>query len=260
MKTYGTDPVGQAVEDTYYANNGVRIYSPAGVIGYRPPGGGGVATPEPVGPGVPPQQPAVAPLSQEALRDMRRQAQNRSAVHSTLRGALSGMVVSWLDPEGKCCVDEHDDLVATGTIKAGEHLRRLHAAYARHWKGVLSVWERAPDVFGDERRQWISDAQRRIELQEIGLYVAPISRWGRTLSFSSFRMKNRLFGDPVRVPAPEYRIGIAEYDRRLRGFVYGVYSWGRHAHKRYKDQRLATFRGFDLIHLFMTCPHRAKPL
>ena len=252
---YGKDPVAQSAEDTFLANNGQRINSPAGVIGYQPLRNNSVVRRDVVSQ---PQTsyPTYTPMSADERRKWQRRAQNREVAELTAH-ALSGRVSSWLDEDGMCCVDERDDLVSSGLINRGEHLRRFQLAYARHWNGLLSLGMNSSNLSKDEQPLRVSEAKERIQQYEGGVYIAPISWGGRTLSLSRFCMRERLFRAPIRVRTQEWQVGLVEYDRRLRDFICMCSTLSAISYRKHNGRCLGDLSGFDLIFLFMSAPSLA---
>ena len=162
--------------------------------------------------------------AEEAKRrrhEKRRRAERqleRIAKRPPLLSRMKGHVRSVLDCDGKPSLNAFGEFDSGEIIPHPEHLRRLKKAYASYWHDTL---QRA--VNGYERWAKIEDAEERLALMEQGIYLSPVNFRGRGLTLDLFRRRRFLWRSWV-ARNREYRVGLVEYDRRMRLFLSGMLS------------------------------------
>lgn len=158
---------------------------------------------------------------QESAEDRRRRHLREFVARKPrLKARLTGKVRCFLDKDGNLRVDSDGAFRPALIIPREEALVRLRRAYRRYWKGRLEEARNAEFRYAGHT---VADAEERLDLMRHGVYIAPISRFGRRPMTDLFRRSRIPFSSKI-VRRREYRVSLREYDRRMRLFFRRVYN------------------------------------
>ena len=233
----GTSAWGQMGADLYR--------DPAAIAPVRRP-----KKPGPVVPGFVPESPAQreARLEREAAQARRAPWLNALRTKPGLLDRAQGKVCTFLDDDGDPIIDARGGFVPGEIVSGHEHRRRLAHGYKNFWRRFLKGTERSP-----ANAVAIAQAERRLAWAQRGIFVAPTDRQcndfminaARGKVFATLRTAMRLHS---------HKVGIREYDRRMRMFLERTLEGRWHSLKL--GGRLVSDMGCNwLVYSYFAYPH-----
>jgi hypothetical protein len=196
-------------------------------------------------------------LTAEEKAELRRRQSNLAIINkrAPLLQRLSGKVVSYLDVNGGLVVNSTGDLAAGDVVPRREHLRRLQKAYGELWEKLLDENLAKKDIDETAADLW-RDATERLALLKRGYFMSPIDSKGCQSCVALYGTRKTLFGKKI-VKNKFWKVGIRDYDRRLRLFIDRVFSGrSRFSRFQYRDAALASSAAQNAFFFFLRAPSR----